>query len=391
MTDCPSTFPARPAYLVGGAAVLLSLALSACAAPKAETAGAFGVEAFAPRPHLKVSWRQHINPTEAWEYKPREYSTPLYRERTDQIYVGTDDGRVFKLRAGDGEILWSTRLDGPIHAEPTFGDGRIYVGTLAGTFYALDDASGKVEWEADAVASLESKAAFAEGRVFYTSSDGVLVAADAATGETLWNYRRSGPEYFTIKETAKPVVEKDAVYCGFADGVMAALQIDTGELIWKSDLSGGATEFIDADEDPIIAGDRLFAASYAGGVYALDKMTGEYVWTKEISSVADFVYGDQTLYVASATGRIVALDGDAGEVLWGFEFEEHDPVALTATRLYLFVSTASGPIYTLDRTTGYPLMTWDPSRGFNTPVVIGKANAFAFSNRGYMYGFDLAY
>jgi outer membrane protein assembly factor BamB len=338
-----------------------------------------------------MSWREALNPPQPWAYRPREYSTPHYRELSDEMYVGTDGGTLFKIRGGDGKALWSKQLQGPIHAEPVYGDGRVYVGTLEGHFYAIDASTGDVVWSSETGATIESRAAFAEGRIFFTTSDDVLLAADAATGKRLWNYRRTAPEYFTIKETAKPIVDEGVVYCGFADGVMVALQIDTGEMLWNSDLSAGKTEFIDADEDPIAAGSRLFAASYDGGLYAIDKTSGEHIWRQPLSGIADFVYGGDSLYVGTANGRLVAVDAEDGSVQWGFRFKDHTPVAITATQLYLFVSTSSGPVYVVDRNSGRPLITWNPSTGFNTRVVFGSAAGFAISNRGYLYGFDVAY
>jgi outer membrane protein assembly factor BamB len=387
MTDrcCPHL---RTALFACVAAALLT----GCATTKDSSAPSpYDDEAFATRPHLKMSWREALNPPQAWEYRPRQYSTPHYRETTDEMYVGTDQGALFKVRGGDGKVLWRAQLQGPIHSEPVYGDGRVYVGTLEGHFYALDEASGEEIWSNQVEASIESRAAFAEGRIFYTTSNDVLVAEDAATGKRLWNYRRTAPEYFTIKESGKPVVEEATVYCGFADGVMVALQLDTGEMLWSSDLSAGKTEFIDADEDPIIAGSRVFAASYDGGLYAIDKTSGEHIWRQPLTGISDFIYGEDTLYAATANGRLVAMDAADGTPRWGFKFEENTPVAITATQLYLFVSTSSGPMYVIDRNSGFPLMNWDPSTGFNTRVVFGAAAGFAISNRGYLYGFDVAY
>jgi outer membrane protein assembly factor BamB len=173
--------------------------------------------------------------------------------------------------------------------------------------------------------------------------------------------------------------------------VLAALQLDTGEMLWESDLSGGKTEFIDVDRQPVPAGSRVYAASYDGGVFAVDKFSGEHIWRTPLTGVTDVVYGDQTLYVTTAGGRVVALGAEDGEPKWAFKFEEAAPVAMTATQLYLFVSTASGPIYALDRLTGYPLTTWNPSSGFNTSLVLGENGAYAYSNRGYLYGLDIAF
>ncbi|MFP4598691.1 MAG: PQQ-binding-like beta-propeller repeat protein [Persicimonas sp.] len=381
----------QSALLTSLSALVLSVALVGCAPAGPPDEAGLGVEPFATRPHLNIRWRQLLNPSETFEYRPREYAQPHYRPRSDEMFVGTDEGTIFKVRGGDGKLLWEKQLDGSIHAEPVFGDGRVYVGTLDGHFYALDEGSGEIIWHNENGAAIEAQAAFAEGRVFYSTTDNVLIAADAATGKSLWDQRRSVPEYFTLKGTSYPVADDGVVYAGFADGVMAAFQLDTGDVLWRSDLSGGKTEFIDVDVEPILAGSRIYSASYDGGLYAVDRDTGEYIWRRPMGGVADVIYGEDELYVASASGRVMEVNAEDGEPSWSFRLEEHTPVALTATRLYVFVSSSSGPIYVLDRASGMPLVTWNPSTGFNAKVVIGREQAFAFSNKGYLYGLDVAY
>lgn len=379
-----------PATINCGLAVaVLSLLAVGCASSAPPETGS--AEAFASAPILKVNWRQQLNPVQAWDYRPREYAPPHYRPATGEMYVGTDAGTAFKVRGGDGKLIWRQALQGAVHAEPVFGDSRVYVGTLDGHFYALEAESGEVAWQIEVDGAIESRGAYGEGRVFVTTSNDVLIALDAATGKRLWSYRRDPPEYFTVKETGRPVVDGDAVLCGFADGVMAALQIDSGEMLWESNLSGGKTEFIDADEEPIVVGQRIYAASYDGGLYALDRLDGEHIWRQDLTGIVDFIYGEQFLYAASATGRVVALQADEGSPEWSLRLDGHTPVGLTATQLYLFVSTSEGPLYVLDRLTGISLVRWDPSDGFNTPLILGHEEVFLMSNRGYLYGIDVAY
>ncbi|AWV89373.1 PQQ-binding-like beta-propeller repeat protein [Bradymonas sediminis] len=375
------------------AVILAGVAMTGCASNQASQplGSASGVEPFAVQPHFSVKWRRGIDAPPHWSVKPREFSTPLYRSETDEVYVGSDAGSLFKMRGGNGEVLWTASLDGAVHGSVVYGGGRVYVGTLGGKFYALNEATGEVEWELELDGSIESTAVYAEERVFFTTSKDILTAADAATGKQLWTYGRSTPEYFTIKGSGDPVVEDGVVYCGFGDGVLAALQLDSGDMIWESDLSGGKTEFVDVDGHVTVSGSRVYAASYDGGVYAIDKSDGTHIWKRPMSGVADLVYGERTLYVATASGRVTALEAEDGSPAWSYKFEDEAPVAITATQLYLFISTAQGPLYTLDRLTGFPFMTWNPSNGFNTPMVLSKNGGFAYSNRGFLYHLDIAF
>lgn len=392
-TRFPRAARAGLCLLVG----LFALSLSGCAVERGlkeeverglYPAGA----AFAPEPHFKMKWRRGVNAPEIWDFQPREFSGPLYREETDELFVGTDSGELIKVRGGDGKVLWRVDLGSPVHTQVAYGAGRVFVGTLGGDFVALDEGNGEVDWQVSVDGSLESRAVFSGGRIFFSSGQDVLMALDATTGKRLWDYRRALPEYFTMKGSGEPVVEDGVVYCGFADGVLAALQEDSGEVIWQADLSGGKTEFTDVDTQPIIAGGRIYAASYDGGVYALERSSGDPLWHRPISGVADLVYGEGKLYLATARGRIITLDAEDGEPGgWSFKFKDDSPVAIAATDLYLFVSTASGPLYALDRLSGVALTRWSPSHGFNAPVALGPSRGYTLSNGGYLYGFDIAF
>src|SRR5690554_292610 len=373
------------------ALIWAGVGLSGCATNQAVKFQQDGIETFAVAPHFSIKWRRGIDAPPNWTVKQREFSTPLYRADSDEVYVGSDAGNIFKMRGGNGEVLWAAKLGAPVHASVEYGGGLVYVGTLGGKFYALNEATGEVAWEVDIDASVETAAVYAEGRVFFTTSKDVLSALDAQIGKLLWTYKRSTPEYFTLKGSGQPVVKDGVVYCGFADGVLAAVQLDSGDMIWESDLSGDKTEFVDVDGRVAVTSSRVFAASFDGGVYAIDRQSGEQLWNAPIKGVADLVYGDATIYVATAGGRVIALSSADGTATWSYKFEDQSPVAISATQLYLFVSTAQGPLYTLDRMSGFPFTTWDPSNGFSTPMVASQNGGFAYSNRGFLYPLDIAF
>jgi outer membrane protein assembly factor BamB len=378
--------------LLAFALLASSLLLAGCSKElRRDAPPTFGVEPTVSQPRLDVAWRKHLNPTPPWDYQPQEFSTPAYAEASDTLYVATTHGEAFRVRGGDGEIRWSTRLDGGVHGDPVLGVKRVYVGTLEGTLYALNRKDGEVAWKVSTEGSIGSGAAVAQGRVFFTNSQNQVTALDAQTGKNLWTYSRSSTESFTVDGTGTPVVYEDMVIVGFTDGILSAIQIDTGEPIWAADLAGDKEEFLDVDSPVIIEDGRIYAASYEGGMYALNIETGDLEWYTEVNSIAAFDYGDEMIYVASALGRVAILDANDGKPMYAFSFEERDPVDLRVTERYIIVSTGDGPMYFLDRMTGYPLLTWNPASGFNTRMVVGRERAFAFSNAGYMYGVDVAY
>jgi outer membrane protein assembly factor BamB len=384
-----------PALLI---TLALALSASACFPVQPANGTALTTDAVAAKPELKLVWRTHVSGMESFAFRPQEYARPVFVTRSDDIVVGTSDGNVTRLRAGSGEIVWrkllsSTREDGilPIHADPVVHNGVIYVGSINGSVLALDYDDGTILWEYRAEDAIESTLTVSEGRLFFTDAREILYAVDAETGKLLWRFQRPAPEFFTIKGAGTPVIDGDAVYCGFADGTLVAVQIDTGETIWTSDLTNEEVEFTDIDM-PVIVGDRLlYAGSYSGGVFGISRLDGTVQWRVDVPSVAQVKRYEGMLYVASAQGRVVAIDGISQKPVWSFKFMDDSPVELVPYGPYVFVSTSSGPLMILDRVTGKPLSKWNPSTGFNTPVVFDGNRGFLLSNGGYLYSFELAF
>ncbi len=354
----------------------------------------------APAPRLKVQWRAQATNAEGWAYLPQEYAKPVFLPRHDDLVVASSYGYLTRFRAGSGEVVWREYLtergaaDGKplmIHADPVVVDDVIYLASMSGVVEARSLDHGELLWRYQADNSVESSIVVEGGRLFMMDAGETLSALDSATGKLLWRYKRRSPEYFTIKGAGVPVVDGDAVYCGFSDGTLAAIQIDTGEAIWTSDLSNDETEFTDVDTQAIVSGELIYISSYAGGVFAVSRLDGTIQWQAPVPSVTRMIKRGQDLIVASATGRVVSLNVKERQMNWSFKFQQHTPVELAYFGPYVFVSTTAGPLSVLDLETGNLLTRWNPSQGFNVPVVFEQRRGFIVSNSGYLYSFEVAF
>ena len=394
----------RAAAAAVGLLLACALVLGCTTRPESPRRKAFRVAPRAPMPNLLLDWVQVVNPRTVWDYQPQEYASPFYVAASNTLIVAASNGEVMRLDAGSGAIReirekvgdevitlpWRRDLGRPIHASPTVAEGKVFVGTLEATIHALRLEDAKILWQGRVDDAIEAQPVVAEGRLFFSDASEAFYALDASSGEILWRYNRESPEYFLVKGTGVPTVVDDTIFVGFADGTLVALQIDTGEELWTSDLKGGAVEFVDVDLAPILEGDRIYAASYAGGLFALRRDEGTILWHRPMAGVSDMRLRDGVLYVASAQGRVAAFDASNGEPAWSYRFHDHSPVkAVPLNDEYLLVSTSAGPATLLDLATGYPMLEWDPSNGFNTETVIGRGRAYLFSNGGHLYGFRL--
>ncbi len=373
-----------------------ALASSGCAKNTPARTATFKAKPLSLPPRVDTRWRVALHPSVPWDYKVQEFSRPVFMEGRESLIIGTSEGRVFRVRAGNGERMWATTLESDrddelrVHAEPTVGEKIVWVPTLSGTIHALRLSDGKPLWEYEAEDAVEGRMAFAEGRIIAADSREVLHALDAETGKRLWRYSRQLPEAFTIKGGGSPVVDGQAVYTGFADGVLTAVQIDTGELLWATDLGDDRPEFTDVDLPVILDGERMFAASYAGGIHSVSREDGAIEWRIPIEAVSEMALDRGVLYAVSAQGRAVAIDTETRKQIWGFRFKGDTPVGVSVRGPYVFVATSAGPMHVFDAATGYPLSKWAPSTGFNNAPTFDGARAWVLSNGGYLYGVDVS-
>jgi len=377
------------------ALLLLFTGLAAgCATPESSASSepAFTIEPVAKSPEVRIQWRHDLDYEVVGTYRARQFAAPGLLRTSDrrELFVGTDSGWLYRLRASDAEERWRRELGGPVHAKPAATSSHVYVGTLHGDFYAVDRLSGETDWKIENDRGIEADAAVGHGLVFYTTNAGRLVALDEASGEQTWTHERSTPKEFTVKGSGTPVVAGNTVYVGFADGAVAALDAATGRVNWTTNVAADVDEFTDVDLPVIVRGDTVYAVSYGAGITALDRGTGEAIWSRSFENVSSATCVDDRCYLTIATGRVVALDGEDGSSIWGFRMTGNQPVDISAAEQYLFVSTGNGPLYILDRPTGYPLRKWRPSPGVNAGVTFSNRAGYALSNKGYLYSFRLA-
>jgi outer membrane protein assembly factor BamB len=376
--------------------IVLSVAWLIPQGVSAQSNPIFEADPFAKAPNIDVTWRRTLNEPPVWSYHSRELGavnlchTPAGRPA---LLVGTSSGELFRLNATTGETNWVTQLEGSIDGQPVVDDGVIFIGTNLGQFYALDTGDGSVEWSYEVDSPINTTAAVGDNTVYIADSGDVLRALNRKNGSVRWRYERQKPTSFTILGGGVPLVTDDLVLCGFADGRLVALNSESGNAEWMVDLSGDAREFFDADHQPIsLPGDKdIVAASYNGGLYRISLRDGDIDWQRSVTGITDVIQSDGRLFVTSAGQRLYALDATSGEGLWKTKLSGYSPVGVAAVGFYLFVTTAEGPTYIIDRKTGYPFVKWDNAGGVSTPIQFGRKRGYLWSDQGVVYGFRVGY
>lgn len=205
------------------------------------------------------------------------------------VYVGSNNGHVYALSAGNGAVRWQYPRAGrpqmgAVYSRPGVAGQWLYVGSNHGRIDALNTASGALRWSRRcdrAGDPILSSPVFADG-VVYATSGGFACALNAADGARFWNPVRIG----AIADTGPTVslhgagtpLNRITLYFGSADGHLYALNASTGQVRWQYP-GKGRLPIAAVDSQPMVSVDgAVYFGSTDGRLYALNASNGAVRW-----------------------------------------------------------------------------------------------------------------
>ena len=161
----------------------------------------------------------------------------------DVLLVGSTEGIVYALCAGDGSLAWrfpglaqtgALAGVGEVWASPTVDGDTVYVGSLDHRLYAVNLDRGNQQWSFKAGGAIVAQPVVADGKVFFGALDGNFYAVDARGGAPAWVEPFKGDNWFW----AGAVTDGERVYAVDTGGTIYGLDVDTGFLHWEGDAGG---------------------------------------------------------------------------------------------------------------------------------------------------------
>jgi outer membrane protein assembly factor BamB len=187
-----------------------------------------------------------------------------------RLVVGSADDRVRAVTRG-GRPLWSFRTGGRVHASPTPDGHNVFVGSDDGNLYKLDIDSGMRIWSYETDGRIRGGPALADGRVYIPSWAGHLHAVDAQNGNRLW---KSAIARYT---RAAPAVADGRVYLGDEQGVARAFDAESGSVIWEKPLKGRFSHC------PVVTDEGILFVADQGRVVSLSD-AGDVQWRRTLDA-----------------------------------------------------------------------------------------------------------
>ena len=220
--------------------------------------------------------------------KDRWIAPPL--ALNDTLYAPNNDGSLYALKLGTGQLLWSLSIGKPLWGAPVTDGKLIFLTSLDHFLYAIDPGSQKIMWKIDLGGSAAgSPVLSADKATLYVGSFGSKVLAiNAADGSVRWTANTKAWVW------SDPSFNGSNVYVADIDGQLYSLDASSGQNSWANVVPDGPIT-----GSPLLTTDGVIVATESGFVYSLD-YTGKVLWS---TSVGGKIY---TAPVASGNLVLVA-------------------------------------------------------------------------------------
>lgn len=292
------------------------------------------------------------------------------------VYIGSNDGKLYAVRAADGSKVWAFSTKGAVRSSPAVAGGIVFFSSLDGNIYAVDAATGRERWRyttggerrftapgihgiapatemmPDPYDVFTSSPAVSDGTVYVGSGDYSVYALDAASGKLRWKFRTGNVVH------ASPAVADGTVYIGSWDRYMYALDAKSGALRWKFVTGDDRTIYnqVGIPSSAAVAAGKVYFGCRDSHFYALDARTGKLAWSHDehgswvVGSPA--VAGATVYYTTSDEKVFFALDAATGAPRFSVKYGTYafSSPAIAGNRAYF--GTFDGRLYDVDVTSG---------------------------------------
>lgn len=197
--------------------------------------------------------------------------------------VGTPKGEVLAFRAQDGQPAWQAALPGEILARPLVYGDAVFVRAGDGRVYKLDARNGKILWTYSriqpALLLREPGGIAADTQaVFVGHAGGKLTALAQGNGAPLWEASVAVPRGATELEriadvVGSPILDGPAVCAAAYQGRIACFERGSGRLLWAREFSAQRSVAIDDA--------NLYAVDSQAIVQAFQRERGTSPWKQE--------------------------------------------------------------------------------------------------------------
>lgn len=304
------------------------------------------VEHVIAAPNFQLGWKRDIG---AGSARARQVMSPPVADG-GRIYAIDGESTVVAVDARTGAVAWRTDIrpdereagsgffglpvsfggggpaTGGFGGGVAVGGGRVYAVSGYRVVTALDAATGAVVWSTRVDSPIHGAPTLAGGRLYAVDIDNQILAFDVATGEQAWSYQAIA-EPARYLRASSPAVNGETIVAPFSSGEVVALRAANGQQLWQQVLSrtsrtSALSEIRDIAGRPVINRGVVYATSHSGVLSAMDLRTGQPKWSLPIGGLNAPLAAGDVVYIVSKTGELTVVNKDTGAIYWTRDLNE---------------------------------------------------------------------
>lgn len=246
----------------------------------------------------------------------------LMQDKVVLAYAGDDKYSLACYNLLNRQTDWRINL-GYLQTSPILYDNFIYVGSTDGKEYKIGITNGNIMWSFDTKAQIHSTCAIDGKKIVFGTDNGNIYCLNTDNGSEIWKYKTGGAVFST------PMIYNNSVYIGSYDSTYYAIGLDSGKIKWKNNLgtkiySGSALYY----QAPGKLGfESSVGAIIFGGIdgylYSLDLIGGHINWkfqTNGVITCTPLVSG-KYIFFTSYDWFAYCIDGNDGKLVWNYQLE----------------------------------------------------------------------
>jgi outer membrane protein assembly factor BamB len=254
-------------------------------------------------------------------------SSPLVlQDRVIISYAGDNNYSLACYNLLNHDIDWRINL-GYIQTSPIMLDTCVYIGSLDGKEYKIGKTTGEIIWSFDTKSQIHSTCAIDSSNMVFGADNGYIYCLNIKNGSELWKLK-TGSSIFST-----PLIFQENVFLGSYDSNYYSINIDSGKINWKNNL-----------KTKIYGGSSLYDSSVIfggidGNLYSLDIKNGNIIWKFATSGViagAPLVSG-KYIYFSSFDWFAYCLNAEDGRMIWNYQLDGKGKSAPVIWRNFLFI------------------------------------------------------
>lgn len=290
------------------------------------------------------------------------------------VAVGTADRNLVLVDRASGDVIWRSRLDGPVRSGPLLDADRLYIASESqsdGRVYAVRLRDGRVLWRARA-GSVAAPLAF-DGEALYAGTEaGLVLRLDPERGGVQWRAQLAGAV------RAGPLVTPHGLVVATTSDTLYLLDRHAGTIRSRLRLPGSALA------TPATDGRRVYLGTMAGRIVAVDLVSWTIRWDR---SAGDAVYGApalsaDTLFVLARDGRLWMIPVDAPDAATSHTLAIVATAGPTPLASGVLVGSVSGEILLVDPATGAIRWRAQVAGPIEEPPLVRDRQVVVVSGRG---------